>query len=265
MKKELIMEALKEYPKTEVEKFAIYIVTMATEKDKKTGELKNAWINRISEENIAKLYERVKADGLVFDGVHITLQRTGISYDYIAYKNKMYLVYPESMVDVGLVYEGDEFDARKESGTVIYNHKIVNPFSHSEQTAIGGYCVIKNKRGDFITLLSKDEISKHRRVAKTDYIWKEWFTEMALKTLIKKACKLHFADIFASIEHEDNENYELENPLDLPLELKAQIDECKNMEELKKLHTEVNVAVGDIAPFNKYIHLKSEEMKNESA
>jgi hypothetical protein len=37
-----------------------------------------------------------------------------------------------------------------------------------------------------------------------------WFTEMCLKTVIKKACKLHFGDIYTWIEEIDNENYDLD-------------------------------------------------------
>ena len=69
--------------------------------------------------------------------------------------------------------------------------------------------VIKNNRGEFLTLLSRKEIDKHRATAKTDYIWKSWFREMVFKTLMKKACKYHFEDSVADIESLDNENYNL--------------------------------------------------------
>ena len=36
------------------------------------------------EEEMVALFNRVAEDGLVFDGKHITLQSTGISYDYVA-------------------------------------------------------------------------------------------------------------------------------------------------------------------------------------
>lgn len=32
---------------------------------------------------------------------------------------------------------------------------------------------------------------------------------MCLKTIVKKACKLHFGDIFTGVEEMDNENYDL--------------------------------------------------------
>jgi len=46
-------------------------------------------------------------------------------------------------------------------------------------------------------------------VAKTDFIWKAWFTEMCMKTITKKACKLHYGDVYTKIEEMDNEQYDL--------------------------------------------------------
>jgi hypothetical protein len=232
MKKEKIIELLKDYQPEQVEKFAAYIVGL-TVKRKKDGTLENPWINGRTEEEMAIIFKRVAEDGLVFDGKHITLQSTGISYDYVAYKNKMLLAYPESKLDVGLVYENDVFEVAKEAGSVIYTHTIKNPFNQTPEKMQGGYCIISNKRGDFLTLLSKEDINKHRKVAKQDYIWREWFNEMALKTVIKKACKQHFADIYETIEEKDNENYSLENPLDLDLKHKQEIEAIKTVEELK--------------------------------
>jgi hypothetical protein len=178
------------------------------------------------------------------------------AYDSIS-KNKMLLAYPESKVDVSLVYEGDEFDVSKESGSVVYHHNIKNPLSQDGSNIIGGYCVIQNKRGDFLTLLSKEDIEKHRKVAKTDYIWREWFKEMALKTVIKKAVKQHFADIYENIEQIDNENYNLENPLDLDLKYKQEIDAIETLEELKAYY-DVNKGKGE--DFDKYITIRKAEL-----
>jgi hypothetical protein len=252
-----IVELLKDHKKEDAEKFASYVVRLQIEKDKKTNTLKNVWMQPKGDEEMAELFRRVAKDGLVFDGVHITLQSTGVSYDYIALKNKMLLAYPESKVDVSLVYEGDEFDVSKESGSVVYHHNIKNPLSQDGSNIIGGYCVIQNKRGDFLTLLSKEDIEKHRKVAKTDYIWREWFKEMALKTVIKKAVKQHFADIYENIEQIDNENYNLENPLDLDLKYKQEIDAIETLEELKAYY-DVNKGKGE--DFDKYITIRKAEL-----
>lgn len=260
MEKQDIRILLKDYNSEQVETFISYCLRLMLEK-KPDGSSKNPWMKDRKPEEMANLFKRVAKDGLVFDGVHITLQSTGISYDYIAYKNKMLLAYPESKVDVNLVYKDDTFNASNESGTIIYQHNIANPFTQKEIDIIGGYCVIKNKRGEFITLLSKEDIDKHRKVAKTDYIWRQWFKEMALKTVIKKACKQHFADIYEAIEKNDNENYELENPLELDINLKSEIDAISTIKELGEYYQKNK---GKGAEFDKYISIRKKQLNENT-
>lgn len=259
MNKDKIIELLQGYNREEVERFASYVIRLLLEKDKQ-GKAKNIWIQNRTDAQMAELYRRVAQDGLVFDGVHITLQSTGISYDYIAYKNKMLLAYPDSKIDINLVYEGDEFKVAKESGGIMYSHNIANPLNQKDTEIVGGYSVIQNKRGEFLTLLSKDDLAKHRKVAKTDYIWSQWPKEMALKTIIKKACKQHFADIYQNIESNDNDNYNLENPLGLDIKYKKEIDAIKTIDELQKYYQE-NKGLGK--DFDKYITLKKEELNKK--
>jgi len=263
MEKTKLVGLLKEYNPQDVEKYANYLIRLENEKDKKTDKLKNAWLKHKKEEELAELFKRVAKEGLVFDGEHITLQSTGISYDYIAYKNKMLLAYPESQIDVGLVYKEDKFEISRDSGKVAYKHEIVNPIERKNTDIIGGYCIIKNKRGESSTLLSKDDIDKHRRVAKTDYIWREWFVEMALKTLIKKACKQHYADIYDNIEKMDNDNYNLDNPLDIDLEIKSKIDNCKTIDDLTELYKQLKEQIQNKSSFHEYIAIKKKEITNE--
>ena len=250
MQKQEILDLLKDQNQEQAETFASYCIRLAMD-------IKNPWMKTKTADNMAILFKRVAKDGLVFDGVHITLQSTGISYDYVAYKNKMLLVYPESKVDIGLVYEGDSFNVAKESGNIIYSHTILDPFNHDENKLKGGYCIIQNKRGEFLTTLSKEEIDKHRKVARTDYIWKQWFTEMALKTLIKKACKQHFADVYENIEQIDNDNYDLENPIGLELKYKQEIETIKSLDELKDYYAKNK---GKGKDFDKAISLKKENL-----
>ena len=238
------------------EQFASYVIKLETETDIE-GRLKNPWMKGRKEEEMVALFNRVAEDGLVFDGKHITLQSTGISYDYVAYKNKMLLAYPESKVDVSLVYKDDTFSVAKESGNVIYTHTVANPFSQVDNDIVGGYCVIKNKRGEFLTLLSKEDIEKHRKTAKTDYIWRAWPVEMALKTIIKKAVKLHFADVYEKIEDTDNDNYSLENPLELDLAYKQAIDDITTIEDLKSYY-EANKGQGK--DFDKYVSMRKAQL-----
>lgn len=256
MNKEVIIKLLPDYAPEQVENFAAYCMRLFLDKDKQ-GKQKNPWLQKKTDEQMATLFRRVAKDGLVFDGTHITIQSTGISYDYIAYKNKMFLAYPESTIDLSLVYEEDDFKVSKEGGRVMYHHNISNPFNQGEKTIIGGYCVIRNKRGEFLTLLSKEDIDKHRKVAKTDFIWKQWFTEMSLKTIVKKACKFHFSDIYENIETIDNDNYELDNPLELELKLKQEIDEITTDQELTDYYQK-NKGKGKC--FDEYILIRKKQI-----
>jgi hypothetical protein len=213
MNQDAIKQGLKKYPVNQVNNYVAYLHRLEFEKDK-NGNLKNPWMKQRSDDFLIHIFKVVSDDGLVFDGDDITLQKTGVSYNYQAYKNKMLLAYPESIIDVSLVYKDDTFQFQKQSGKVQYTHTIGNPFNRDETAIIGAYCVIKNHRGEFLTLLSKKDIDKHRRVAKTDYIWKNWPAEMAMKTIMKKACKQHFKDVFSNIEAMDNQSYDLEKLAD---------------------------------------------------
>lgn len=232
--KEKIIELLKDIEQKEaVENYASYCARLKLEKNKE-GKLKNPFMQYKKEEELAELFKRVLADGLIFDGKHITLQSTGVCYDYIAYKNKMLLAYPESKIDMSVVNDKDTFSFSRANGKVFYEHQMTEPFQ--KENIIGAYCVIKNNRGEFLTLLNKEELEKHRKVAKTDYIWSAWFKEMVLKTVIKKACKQHFDDVYTKIEELDNENYDLENTLDIDIKVKQEIEATTTEADLNKVY-----------------------------
>ena len=194
------------------------------------------WMDKRNDSYFADMFATVNKDGMEFDGRHITLQNNGVSYDYVAYKNKMLQIYPESLFDVQLVREGDNFKFSKVSGQITYQHEIANPFG--ENNIIGVYCIIKNKRGEFLTTLNMAEIDKHRKVAKTDFIWNNWFNEMVVKTVIKKACKTHFADVYQTMETLDNEQNDLEQPLGISIEVKQAIEKSETLEALTAFYND---------------------------
>lgn len=239
MKREEIKNGLKDFNQNDVDIYTKYLSTLLTDK--------NAWMKSRTTDDFVGYFKKVAADGLAIDGVNITLQSTGVSYNYIAYKNLMLMAYPESVIDVDLVYDGDEFRFEKDSGKVGYHHTIANVFSRDEDKIIGGYCVIKNKRGEFLTTLTRKEIDKHRKVAKTDFIWKSWFREMCLKTIIKKSCKVHFQDIYQNVETLDNENYDLskieetgmsDKQDELLLKAESSIDLMETVEDVRMFYRE---------------------------
>lgn len=263
-----IKNSLSEYDQGEVETFVNYCDKLLTEKKKDGNQwvIKNPWMSQRKDLQLAEFFKMVRKDGLEFDGKHITLQSTGISYDYIAYKNKMFLAYPETLIDVGIIYKDDEFSFKKDSGIVTYTHKINNPFGQSEADMKGCYCVIKNKRGEFLTLLSMSDIEKHRKVAKTDSIWKAWFNEMALKTVIKKACKTHFSDIFQHIETLDNEQNDIDQTLNISIETKQDLEAILTIPELNSYFmSNKGKNSGIIKDFTKACASRKEQIVSDSA
>lgn len=214
--------------------FEQYVEDLKSKRNK-DGTLANPWAENKAPAFWEDCWHKIEQSGLTFDGKHITVNINGVSYDYVAYKNKMLLAYPESKIDCELVYQGDTFNFEKTNGVVDYKHIFQNPFAHKDDDIIGGYCVIKNKRGEFLTLLSKAEIDKAKRVAKTDSIWKMWYAEMCKKTVIKKAVKFHFDDIYAEMEEEDNKNYDLEQAA-LPEGLVNAINEAQDVQTLRNIY-----------------------------
>ena len=211
MNYEIIKKSLKDFDETEVNIFVEYLKQLETEKDK-DGAKKNKWFPFFKDEQAINIYKKVAKTGLYIDGDMITILNKGkimVQLDYRAYKNLVLIRYPESIIDANIVYDKDIFSFKKENGKIIYSHKITDPFNVNKEI-IGAYCVIKNKRWEFLTTINKEEIEKHKKVAKTSYIWNTWFKEMCLKTIIKKACKTHFNDIYEKIIEEDDKQNDID-------------------------------------------------------
>jgi hypothetical protein len=247
--------------KDQVNNYTAYLNRLQTEKDRKTKQPKNPWMAYKKDDELARLFKAVSMDGLVFDGIDITLQSTGVQFSYQALKNKMFISYPESVVDVSLVYAGDAFNFQKNSGQVQYNHNIADPFGHKDDDIVGAYCVIKNKRGQFLTTLSRAEIDKHRKVAKTDSIWRNWLPEMSLKTVMKKACKQHFKDMFQTIETLDNESYNLEQPLGIEIDAKADIEAITTLDKLSEYWKANKAGQANLEDFTKLVTARADAIK----
>lgn len=262
---QIIKAGLKKYPENQVADYCAYLTGLLTQKKKDKGNwvIANPWMGKKTDDYLIRMFKVVASDGLIFDGDNITLLATGISYNYHAYRNKMLLAYPESVIDVNLVHGEDVIKFSKNSGKVEYSHDIADPFNRTEKNLTGGYCVIKNKRGEFLTLLSKGDIDKHRKVSKMDYIWASWFLEMAQKTLIKKACKQHFLDIYSNIETMDNENYDLDSPLDIEIKDKQKIEQIKTIEKLKEYYQDNKDSQENLEAFNKMVTTRKEELTKQ--
>ena len=246
----------------------ISYIKQLKEKKKKEGAswiLANPWATKIPDAKYIEFYKRVHSEGLALDGKHITIDTRGIQYDYVAFKNKMLIIYPESLIDAQLVYKGDEYSFAKENGKVYYKHIYGNVFKRKETDVLGGYCVIKNKRGEFLTTLTYEDIIKHKNVAKTKSIWNSWFVEMALKTIIRKSVKVHFDDIYQDMEEVDNVNYDLDKAQKSADYLRGEIyiNKCKTKEDLVKTWGNIEENAPELATELKEVYeTKLKEVEN---
>ncbi len=165
----------------------------------------------ISIEDFVKIYIKYAAVGIVVDGINaVVTGKNKVFITWVGYKNKVISVYPESEFDTQLVRKGDDIKFAKESGSVVYTHTIADPFS-SNKDIIGAYCVIKNKRGEFLETLGKDDFENMKASAMMTSTWNKWESEFWLKSVIKRACKRHFNDVVEEIEKIDNEDYTVED------------------------------------------------------
>jgi recombinational DNA repair protein RecT len=259
-----IKKELSNYPEIKVENYLNYLTKLANEKDNRTKELKNPWMQKRLDKNFIDSFKKVADLGLFIDGDLVSMQATGISLSYNAYKNLVLKRYPETKFDLQLVYDGDTFEFSKQDGKVNYSHKLNNPFENNKKI-IGGYCIIKNRLGDFIEILGLQELEKIRKTAKTDYIWQQWTNEMYLKTIIKRACKRHFKDEVIDFEKIDNEdNYDVENPLDIDIKIKQEIDSLKTLEDLKKYYLENKESCEYKKSFDNLVTKKQKELSDEN-
>lgn len=223
-----IRNGLRDYPKERVELYITYLQKLKKEE---------RWFGQIRTHTWIDLFKKVAIDHVYIDGDNITFtyRKSGItvSYNYKAMMAIMLNYYPESIIDLQLVYDGDKFSFEKEDGKVHYKHSIGNPFS-DDKKIIGSYCIVKNKRGEFIEVLNRAEITKIKNSASTKYIWDAWEGEMIKKSNIKRVAK-HFQDKFQNAESLDNQNYNPENAL-IDKELQRLIEDADTEEGLQHIY-----------------------------
>jgi hypothetical protein len=228
-----LKQLLKDQPKERVKVYADYISALETQK-KSNKELVNKWIKYFTPSKAAAIFTKVALDGLFVDGDSILLVYRGGSvredYNYQAYKNRLLIAYPNTKFDLNLVHKGDKFDFKKIDGKIEYIHQIGDPFKNNRQI-IGAYCIIKNKRGEFLETLNMEEIQKMRNVARTQNIWENWEGEMILKSVIKRSCKRHFKDLVTNIEETDKDNYNLDN-VNLDSKYQEEIEKAQDVKTL---------------------------------
>lgn len=174
-------------------------------------------------------------NGFALDGVNYVITGNRMYMPtYHAFKNKIYMVYPDTVFDLQLVRDGDEFTVSKESGSVIYQHNIADPFTATESKIKGAYCVIKNSRGEFLETLNSTDFDKMRNASKNPALWGKWLSEFWLKSVIKRACKRHFHDITKAIDEKDNEVVGIDDMVKASDDKKAGIVAAAKAKKVKK-------------------------------
>ena len=226
-----LRELLSSYPSNAVNIFIDYVIKLNTEK--KGKKLANEWATNLDTNWYFAIFEKVARDGVYIDGESISITTMGSTYDYNAYKAILLLKYPETILDVELVYNVDKFTFHKESGKISYKHTINDPFSTSKKI-VGAYAIVKNRRGEFLETINIDDIAKFKNSSKMGYIWNTWYNRMVKKSIIKRICKIGFYDVFQNVEQIDNENSDPNNA-NIESELQQKIAACTNRQELNKL------------------------------
>ena len=241
MNYELIKSEIKD---VRADNYVSYLKKLESEKDK-SGKVVNWWFKNCSEQIFIDLWNKAVDTGLYIDGDTVAITARGgtpmLSFDYHAYRNVVMFKYPETKFDQQLVYDGDNFSFRKESGKVIYSHTISNPFD-TEKRIIGAYAVIKNSTGEFIDFVNMSDIEKMKKTSNMKSIWDSWLDRMVLKSVIKRICTVNFKDVVKALDTIDNENYDLEklNQTDYDELVHEQVEKAGTYRELVEIYNKEN-------------------------
>lgn len=106
-------------------------------------------------------------------------------------KTKKYSFYDIMNMQYELVYSNDEFIPHKKDTQHpydTYEFKIKNPFDRG--ILVGGFAYVEFNvpNRNFLLIMSKADIEKRHKIAKSKEFWDNWYDEMALKTVVNAAC-----------------------------------------------------------------------------
>lgn len=109
-------------------------------------------------------------------------------------KTKKYSFYPIKNIRYELVFSNDEFKVGKKDAFHTqdsYEFNIKNPFDRGN--LIGGFAYIEfeDPQRNILVIMSKADIDKRKDASPSGGkgFWEKWYNEMALKTVVHKACK----------------------------------------------------------------------------
>lgn len=153
-----------------------------------------------------------------------------IIYNYeaeldISYKGFIYALtkhYSNAYLDAKLVFEDDEFTCEESGGKAVFFHKATKPFRAVPPDfagIAGAYCYFSYTTADGcaisrIVRMSQEDILKIKSKAKTQAVWNEFSSEMAIKAVLRRGSKIPFAaiDLDVDIEEVANKHFVLDAP-----------------------------------------------------
>lgn len=149
--------------------------------------------------------------GTNLDGVNVILSGKNMGLiTFHGYMNKVKALHPNVFFDVQLVKDGDTFAFKKVNSEVEYTHEFKDPFG--AKPIVGAYCVVKlnnEANNQSLELLTKEDFDKMKSSSRNTSTWNKWESEFWRKSVIKRACKVYFAEEVADLEKIDNDDYGL--------------------------------------------------------
>lgn len=190
----------------DTEKVSKFIAYVASEQSKDKSPVRNN-----TQADLYNMFVKYYNAGTNLDGVNVIVAGKNMGLiTYHGYMNKVKQNHPGVFFDVQLVRESDTFKFAKESGSVVYSHEIGAPFDNEEIK--GAYCIVKFPDGnESLELLNKRDYDEMKNNSRSKYTWNQWASEFWRKSVIKRACKVYFAEEVEKLEAIDNTDYGLED------------------------------------------------------
>lgn len=111
-------------------------------------------------------------------------------YEGLKYKAIKYSLFPIVDIEADLLYANDKFKMIKDCyNGAAYELEISDPFDRGEIK--GGYAYIRfeDSRQNKLIVLTKADIDEVKEKAPSKKFWNDWYKEMALKTIVRRASK----------------------------------------------------------------------------
>jgi len=117
--------------------------------------------------------------------------------------------YPDMSYTAEMVFDGDKFDVRDEAGYQTYTHIKADPFQTDMSKLKGVFVSLawteNGTKQQKINIVPKSELDKMKAKSRGSN-WSDWHGQMAIKSAIKRACKVHFAALLTLADMAEYDN-----------------------------------------------------------